>query len=250
MRLQSRCIQLALAAVLCSILAACATASKWQYPPQPPGTLLDKKAAATLPARVAVLPLRDERGTATQSYGWLAAVPLVPYGVNSSDRPESAQDPAPVPIVKMDPTKDLPRAVADELRNAALFSSVTFAENNNPAGADLVLAGTLRSTKWRRSITTYGLGPLGPFLWILGAPIGNGTSTVVMDYKLTPANNPSRILWGFSMEAEEKHLIGIYLGLENVGDDYARATQDAIRQIMPGLLKVAAEKPDQFKASQ
>jgi hypothetical protein len=150
----------------------------------------------------------------------------------------------------MDPTKDLPRAVADELRNAALFSSVTFAENNNPAGADLVLAGTLRSTKWRRSITTYGLGFVGPILWILGAPIGNGTSTVVMDYKLTPVNDPSRILWSFSMEAEEKHLIGIYLGLENVGNDYAKAVQEAMREVMPGLIKLAAEKRDQFKASQ
>ena len=249
MRLQSRYIQFALVAVLCSILAACATAGKWQYPPQPPGTLLNKKAATTLPARVAVLPLRDERGTATQSYGWLAAVPLVPYAVNSSDRPESAQDPAPDPIVKMDPTKDLARAVADELRNAAIFSSVTFAENNNPAGADLVWTGTLRSTKWRRSITTYGLGAVGPILWILGAPIGNGTSTVVMDYKLTPANDPSRILWGFTMEAEDRHLIGIYLGLENVGDDYARAVQEAIRQVITDLIKVAAEKPDRFKAS-
>lgn len=249
MRLQSRCIQLTLAAVLCSILAACTPASKWQYPPQPPGTLLDKKAATRLPARVAVLPLRDERGTATQSYGWLAAIPLVPYAVNSSDRPESAQDPEPVPIVKMDPTKDLPRAVADELRNAAIFSSVTFAENNNPAGADLILAGTLRSTKWRRSTTTYGLGPAGPILWMLGAPIGNGTSTVVMDYNVTPADDPSRILWGFAMESEDQHLIGIYLGLENVGDEYARAVQKASRQVIDQLIKDAAEKPDQFEAS-
>ncbi len=249
MRLQNRYIQFALAAVLCLILTACATASKWQYPPQPPGTLLDKKAATTLPARVAVLPLRDERGTATQSYGWLAAIPLVPYGVNSSDRPESAQDPGPAPIVKMDPTKDFPRAVADELRNASIFSGVTFAENNDPAGADLVLAGTLRSTKWRRSTTTYGLGPVGPLLWILGAPIGNGTSTVVMDYNLTPANDPSRILWAFSMEAEDQHIIGIYLGLEDGGEGYARAVQEASRQVVPDLIKVAAERPDDFKAS-
>jgi len=229
--------------------SACATASTWQYPPQPGGTLLDKKAPTTLPASLAVLPLRDERGTAAQSNGWLAAIPLVPYAENWSDRPESAQDPQPVFIVKMDPTKDLPRAFADELRNAALFSSVRFAEDNNPAGADLVLAGTLRSTKWHRTITTYGLGPAGPLVWMLGAPIGKGTSTVVMEYKLTPANDPSRILWAFSMAFEDIHLIGIYTGLENVGDDYARAVQGAIRQTMDSLMKVIAEKPDQFKGA-
>ena len=244
-----RCLRLTLTVVLCSMLTACAASSTWQYPPQPPGTLLDVKAATTLPARVAVLPLRDARGTATQSYGWLAAIPLVPYGVNSSDRPETAEDPRPVHIVTMNPTKDLSRAVADEFRNAAIFSSVTFAEDSNPAGADLVLTGTLRSTEWRRSITTYGLGPIGPLLWILGAPIGNGGNSLVMDYRLTPANDPSRILWNFSMEFEDKHLIGIYLGLEKAGDDYARAVQEAIRQALADLMKVAVEKPGLFKVS-
>ena len=250
MKLHSRCIQLTLAAVLSAVLTACAASSKWQYPPQPPGTLLGNKAATTLPARVAVLPLRDERGTATKSYGWLAAIPLIPYGVNSSDRPESAQDPQPAPIVKMDPTTDFSRAFADELRNASLFSSVTFAENNNPAGADLTLVGTLRSTEWRRSITTYGFGPFGPILWMLGAPIGNGTSSAVMDYTLTPANDPARILWRFSMQLKDEHLIGIYLGLENMGDDYARAMQESLRRAITDLMKVAAENPDLFKVSQ
>lgn len=249
MTLHGRCIQLTFAVVLGSVLTACATTSTWHYPPQPPGALLDKKAAAPLPASVAVLPLVDARGTATTSYGWLAAIPLVPYGVNASDRAERAEDPLPVPIVTMDPTKDLPRAVADELRNAGVFSSVTFAENNSPAGADLVLTGTLRSTEWRRAITTYGLGPLGPLLWVLGAPIGNGGNTLAMDYRLTPANDPGRVLWSFSMEFEDKHLIGIYLGLEKAGDDYARAVQEAIRQALDHLMKLAAEKPDHFKVA-
>jgi len=34
-----------------------------------------------------------------------------------------------------------------------------------------------------------------------------------------------------------------------VGDDYARAVQEAIRQVITDLIRVAAEKPDQFKPS-
>src|SRR5438132_616363 len=173
------------AGVMALGLAACAVTRNWQYPPDPPGTLLNVKGSKTVPVTVAVLPLRDLRGANVERGSWRLALPLVPYAVNSFDRPETVQDPEGVRLIRMNPSQDFAMAIARELRHAGIFSTVSFAESLTTK-PDLVLSGTIRSTNWRRSFTTYGLGPLGPLVWILGAPMGKATNTVAMALQLTP----------------------------------------------------------------
>src|SRR5207245_239510 len=97
---------------------------------------------------------------------------------------------------------------------------------------------------WRRSFTAYGLGPLGPFFWILGAPMGKATNTVAMDLQLTPANEPSRAMWQFSMEFEDNHLFGIYYGMEQSVENYANAVQETLKAAISNLVKIATEHPE------
>lgn len=229
---------------LCVSLSACAVPRVWHYPPEPPGTLLQMTSSKQVPGRVAVLPLRDERGQTVSKCSWVAAIPFIPYGVSTYDRPESEKDPWNNPLIKMRPANDIARAFADELQHAGVFSAVTFAEKSDPGSADLLLSGALKATGWRRAITTYMLGPVGPIFWILGAPIGTATNTVVMEWRLTPAKDPSRTVWRFSMEFEDAHLIGIYYGMEESVENYAHAVQEALKLALADLAKLAAEHPE------
>src|SRR2546428_7302378 len=104
-------------------LAACTVTRNWQYPPDPPGTLLNVKGSKTLPENVAVLPLRDLRGVNVERGSWRMALPLVPYAVNSFDRPETGQDPEGRPLIHMNPSRDFAMAIANEMRNAGILST-------------------------------------------------------------------------------------------------------------------------------
>jgi len=224
-------------------LAACTVTRNWQYPPDPPGSLLNVKGSKTIPVTVAVLPLRDLRGATVERESWRLALPLVPYAVNSFDRPETVQDPEGVRLIHMSPSQDFAMAIANELRHAGIFSTVAIAESLTTK-PDLVLSGTIHSTNWRRSFTTYGLGPIGPLVWILGAPIGKATNTVAMDLQLTPQNEPSRAMWQFTMEFEDSHLFGIYYGMEESVENYANAVQETLKPAISNLVKIATEHPE------
>src|SRR5260370_41835538 len=80
-------------------LAACAVTRNRQYPPDPPGTLLNVKGSKTLPVTVAVLPPRDLRGAKVERGSWRSALPLVPYAGYSCGRPETLPRPARVPLI-------------------------------------------------------------------------------------------------------------------------------------------------------
>jgi hypothetical protein len=231
------------ASVLALGLAACTVTRHWQYPPDPPGTLLNVKGSKTLAVTVAVLPLRDQRGANVKRESWRMALPLVPYAVNSFDRPETIQDPEGVVLIHMNPSRDFAKAIAEELKHAGIFSTVRFAESLTTK-ADLVLSGTIRSTNWRRSFTTYGLGPMGPLVWILGAPMGKATNMVAMDLQLAPANEQTRAMWQFTMEFEDSHLFGIYYGMEQSVDNYANAVQESLKPAISNLVKIATERPE------
>jgi hypothetical protein len=234
------------ASVMALGLAACTVTRNWQYPPDPPGSLLNVKGSKTLPVTVAVLPLRDLRGATVERESWRLALPLVPYAVNSFDRPETVQDPEGVLLIHMNPSRDFAMAIANELRHAGIFSTVAFTESLTTK-PDLVLSGTIRSTNWRRSYTTYGLGPMGPLVWILGAPMGKATNTVAMDLQLAPQNEPSRAMWQFTMEFQDSHLFGIYYGMEESVENYANAVQETLKPAISNLVKIATERPELFR---
>jgi hypothetical protein len=168
---------------------------------------------------------------------------LVPYVVNSFDRPETVQDPEGVQLIHMNPSRDFAKAIAQELKHTGIFSSVAFAESLTTK-PDFVLSGAIRSTNWRRSLTTYGLGPVGPLVWILGAPMGKATNTVAMDLQLTPAADPSRPVWQFTMEFEDSHLFGIYYGMERSVENYANALQETLKPAISNLVKITTDHPE------
>ena len=228
-------------------LAGCLGNRDWEYPPPSTGNYLDLKATNPIPQRVVVLPFEDLRGNEVQDEYWKIAVPLIPYGVTKYDRPETAVKPEPVDVINFSPPKDFAKATTSELKEARIFSAVHYAKNGKISHADLVLRGRLRSTEWKRSITSYGLGPVGSIFWIVGAPMGKTTTAVIMDLQLTTVDDPSNVLWEMSMEFEGNQLDGPYYGLEEAALSYPDALQEALRPAVSDLVQLADTDPERLQ---
>jgi hypothetical protein len=223
-------------------VSGCLGSREWTYPPPPDKAFLGIKAAQPVSGTVVVLPLVDQRGKEVKEEYWRVAIPLVPSGATAYDRPEDVKDAEQIDEVQFTPSEDFARALADEIREAKIFSSVAYAGNVAPPSSEYVLEGRLRSTRWERSITTYLFGPLGTIFWMLGLPMGQTDISVEMDLQLKATADPSKVLWSFSMEYKGWDLDGIYYGLANEVNSYPTALQEALRPAITDLADKAASR--------
>lgn len=229
--------------VLCITLSGCLGKRDWQYPPESTGSYLDVKASKIIPARVVVLPFEDLRGNRVKDEYWKAAIPLVLYGELERDRPEEAEDSEQVDVVRFTPAKDFAEATAAELRESGVFSSVEFAESIDALSSDLVVQGSIRSTNWERRLHTYFLGPFGSLLWIIGIPMGEATTSLELDLRLTPATDLSKAAWSMSMEYQGKKWDSPYYNLEDAVESYPVALQEALKPAIADLVQLADQDP-------
>lgn len=232
--------------VVALTMGGCLGSREWTYPPPTDKAHFEVAPDQKIPATLAVLPLEDQRGNGVQEEYWRVAIPLVPHGVTSYDRPETIPNPERVDEVFFDPPRDFARALAEEIGKAKLFSSVTYAEDPGVASSDFVLRGQLHSTRWERRITTYLFGPVGTMFWVLGLPMGNTTTEVALDVQLTPAGEPGNVLWRFAMKFEGRELDGPYYGLEDSVQSYPMALQDALGAAVRDLAEKAPARTKRF----
>ena len=230
----------------CLSLMGCLGNRNWQYPPSASGTYLNAKANAVVPAKAIVLPLEDLRGDGVKEEYWKATIPLVPYGDTLYQRPELAKNPEQVDVVRFDPSQDFATAIASELNQAGIYSSVKFAKDVQQEPADVAFRGRLRSTEWKRRLYTYLLGPVGVVFWILGLPMSETTTDLVLDLQLTPVNDPQKVLWNMSMDFEGKQFDGPYYGLENAVESYPLALQEALKPAVADLVGLANQAPNRL----
>ena len=189
-------------------VSGCLGNRNWQYPPSESGTYLENKADSAIGAKAIVLPLIDIRGRQVKEEYWKAAIPLVPYGDTIYERPERAENPEKVDIVRFNPSHDFAKAIAAELSQSGIYSSVKYAKDVRQEPADVAFRGRLRSTEWKRRLYTYLLGPIGTIFWILGLPMSETTTDLQLDLSLTPASDPTKVLWSMTMDFEGKQLDG------------------------------------------
>lgn len=229
-----------------STVTGCLGNRNWQYPPGSTGSYLNQKASSSIPVKAIVLPLEDLRGKGVKEEYWKATIPLVPYGDTRYQRPEIAEKPEEVDVVRFDPLNDLAQSIAAELNHAEIFSSVNFAKDEGQQPADLAFRGRLRSTDWNRRLYTYLLGPVGVVFWMLGLPMSETTTALELDLRLTPLNDPSKVLWNMTMDFEGKQYDGPYYGLENAVESYPEALQEALKPAIADLVGLANQDPNRL----
>ena len=228
------------------LLSGCLGNRNWQYPPSSTGAYLNSKAEKPISTKVIVLPLEDHRGNAKKDEYWKVTIPLIPYGERKYQRPETAENPEEIDVIRFDPPNDFAKAIAAELSQARVFSSVKFVQDEKQEMVDLVLRGNIKGTDWDRQLTTWGFGPVGVVFWILGAPMSWTTTTLEMDINLTPANNPNRILWRQKITAEGHWTDGIYYNLGEPAELFPESLQEALKEAVDDLVNIANQNPQQL----
>ena len=232
--------------VVMVFLSGCLGNRNWQYPPSATETALAVKADLVLPVKAIVLPLEDLRGKKVKEEYWKAAIPLVPYGDTIYERPETVESPEEVDVVRFDPPQDFSKAIAAELSQAGIYSSVTYVQDEQQEQADVVFRGRLRSTEWKRRLYTYLVGPLGTVFWMLGLPMSETTTSLTLDLRLTPVNDPSKVLWGMTMDYEGSQKDGLYYGLEAAAASYSLALQEALKPAIADLVGLSKQDPSRL----
>ena len=233
--------------LLCLVLlSGCLGNRSWEYPPAASGSYIEEKASKPISGKAIVLPLEDLRGNAVKEEYWMAAIPLVPYGDTQYERPEIAEKPEKVDVVNFDPPNDFARAIADELNQAGIYSSVTFAENDRQHQADVVFRGRLRSTNWNRRLYTYLLGPVGAVFWLVGAPMSETTTDLQFDLRLTPVDNPDKVLWNMTMDFKGAQFDSPYYNLATPVESYPQAIQEAMKPAIADLVNLTEQDPERL----
>ena len=149
-------------------------------------------------------------------------------------------------MVRFDPPQDFSKAIAAELSQAGIYSSVTYVQDEQQEQADVVFRGRLRSTEWKRRLYTYLVGPLGTVFWMLGLPMSETTTSLTLDLRLTPVNDPSKVLWGMTMDYEGSQKDGLYYGLEAAAASYSLALQEALKPAIADLVGLAKQDPSRL----
>jgi len=227
-------------------LTGCLGNRDWQYPPSASGTYLSAKADAVVPAKAVVLPLEDLRGKGVKEEYWKATIPLVPYGDTIYERPEAVENPEQVDVVRFDPPQDFAKAIAAELNQAGIFSSVKYVKDVQQEPAEVAFRGQLRSTEWKRRLYSYLLAPVGVVFWMLGAPMSETTTDLELDLRLTPVNEPNKVLWSMTMDYEGSQFDGPYYNLKNAVESYPEALQEALKPAIADLVGLATQDPNRL----
>jgi hypothetical protein len=157
--------------------------------------------AASVPLKLAVLPLTEGRGPrtypSTLAHSFILYIPLVPLSRTQYERLDES-----LLITKremdlstpVDPHALFPyamaAAIADDLRSSHLFASVNIIDDPSQAGdADLILSGRLDSTEFDNNQTNLGLSFPGIILWILPFPYFWQSATVQASLVLQDRRN-------------------------------------------------------------
>ncbi len=230
--------------VLPILLTGCGTTAKFIYPDKM-SSLVQVDSAPVHNLKVAVTPFDDDRNADnTAGTLFLYLIPLMPYGWVEYDRPDAARMFASIEEYSFTPSEDLAKAAALSLRRSNLFKDAFFTFGGEKEKADLVLYGTIKSTKYLGRIITYGLSIEGPLLWFFGLPCGTSDNTLALQMQLRKDN---KVIWEYTYN----HTLGIVQGFYyRFGYDclgYSKLMQDCMNNAILDLNKRLCENPGLLK---
>jgi len=145
-------------------VTGCTVHKRWAYQPSghpgPAGGGRDK---------IGVLPFHDDRDVENTNYLAMYLFPGFPFGWADYGVPEqTAQHVTSLRWLGYEPTRDFAQALADELRASGFDATLRDSERVRP---DVTIEGTIRNTRYRGKVFTYGLSYLGELLWYIGLPM-------------------------------------------------------------------------------
>jgi hypothetical protein len=81
---------------------------------------------------------------------------------------------------------------------------------------------------------------------MLGLPMSETTTDLELDLRLTPVNEPNKILWNMTMDFEGSQLDSPYYNLKNAVESYPEALQEALKPAIADLVGLANQDPNRL----
>lgn len=196
-------------------------APPWESPGfEARGTLAVKRFAEERPPRYFASPHRL----------WLTYIPFIPYVSLPYERvDEIVRDTSDaiayggrgmtqaVPIDIAPPfeqyaySASFAEAIAADLAESKLFSTVDYVGTDSTAGYDYVLSGSVRASPLRKTASSYCLGAAGVALWFLGIPVQKTSAEVALDLSLADAAT-GEVVWSGTLKSHVKRFFTLYTG--------------------------------------
>ena len=184
-------------------LIGCASQKAWKYGPEPFISGVPPQVNKT----VVVTPFNDQRINENSNMVAMYLIPLMPFGWQDLNTPEGVQAHVSSGLWIWRPNEDIAKASYEELNSSNLFKEVFY--STRASEGDLVLQGTIKSTKYDGKLFTYGLSVYGPVLWFIGLPAANVSNELVVSFKLEDRKN-NKVLWEKEYRDEVSHTSVIY----------------------------------------
>jgi hypothetical protein len=159
---------------------------------------------------------RPPRVYTTGGRGFLTYVPLLPYVALPFERlDESARKAGEEVSAPMPPFEEytypasMARAIAADLEASGLFENVAYVGTGPTDGYRYALSGTLRASPLEKDLTSYCLGFVGVYLWLLPIPIGQTWASVTLDLTLIDTTTGQPV-WRKTLTHEKSKWISLY----------------------------------------
>src|SRR5262245_24997124 len=150
---------LGLVLLIAWLTTGCSSQRGWAYVPSPP-----MKQSPSFAKTVAVVPFIDQRPVQNKNNIGLRLIPLMPFGWQELNTPETIQGHIASGLWQFRPTEDMAKALALEVQNRHLFQEAffTFRESDG----ELVLRGVLLSTGYDGTLWPLNLRRNSVGAWI------------------------------------------------------------------------------------
>ena len=72
------------------------------------------------------------------------------------------------------------------------------------------------------------------------------TTDLILDLRLTPVNDPTKVIWSMTMDFEGKQFDSPYYNLQNAVESYPEALQEALKPAIADLVGLANQDPNRL----
>ncbi|TGM53744.1 hypothetical protein [Leptospira vanthielii] len=181
-----------------------------------------------------VLPLKDSRETEYIDYRLLSFIPLVPYGTKYSNQFEKDGG-----SFNFRPKFDLTYAIVEEIEANSLFKETYIPYRISKAEGDYFLSIDLKKTKTKLTMTTYMIGILGIYLWILGLPMQYEEITVSLHFEIR--NKQGVLIFQKTYEKNDNNYGGYYY-LTGLNEMINKSFENIIKEFVSDIRTLKLEK--------
>ena len=205
------------------LTTGCSSQRGWAYVATPP-----MKQSPGFAKTVAVVPFVDQRPVQNKNNIGLRLIPLMPFGWQELNTPETIQGHIASGLWQFRPTEDMAKALALEVQNRHLFREAffTFRESDG----EFILRGVLLSTGYDGTLYSYGLSIYGEILWVLGLPAGKVKNDLSIELRLEDRTSGQEV-WKKQYKAD--HDEGVYWAYA-IPSDFWYDTM--LKDLMPTIL--------------